>query len=65
MRLVPEKVKSICAAMQQLKDVPTQGFGDKFDVTVAMVLMVSHVAPSTTVAVRVLHLLLTGNPPPS
>ena len=61
----PDKVHSICAAMMKLKDVPKDGFEHKVAVTVATALMVNHVAPSTAVAVCVLHLLLTGNPPPS
>ena len=61
----PDKVHSICAAIMKLKDVPKDGFEHKVAVTVATALMVNHVAPSTAVAVCVLHLLLTGNPPPS
>ena len=51
--------------MMKLKDVPKDGFEHKVAVTVATALMVNHVAPPTAVAVCVLHLLLTGNPPPS
>ena len=45
--------------------MPKDGFENKVAATVATALMVNHVAPSTAVAVCVLHLLLTGNPPPS
>ena len=56
----PGKVHSICAAMMKLKDVPKDGFEHKLAATVATALMVNQVAPSTTVAVCVLHLLHTG-----
>ena len=45
--------------------MPKNGFEYKVPATVATALMANHVAPSTAVAVCVLHLLLTGNPPPS
>jgi hypothetical protein len=50
----------MCAEMHKLKGVPKEGFGFEVDVTVAVGLMVNHVAPSTTIAVQVLQLLLTG-----
>ena len=53
-------MNSICAAMMKLRDVPKDGLEHKLAATVATALMVNQVAPSTTVAVCVLHLLLTG-----
>jgi hypothetical protein len=58
--LIPQEAHCICKAVQKLKDVPKKGFGDKFDVTVAVALVVNQVAPSTSLAVRVLNLMLTG-----